>query len=192
MAVCQKECTDADNKKQVGTDVRQQTKTAAVTYDISDIKKPVKEGEVTQSGTYNSSRMADGYLYLFSEYYTGSNVVKDKPVTYVPMVNDKAMSQSSICLPPENCGMMYEVISSVDISKPDETADHKAILSEGGQMYVSKKNIYYYESGWQQDNQTVTTLRKISYNKGKLKAAAQGKVKGYLNDTFSLDEYKGN
>ena len=55
------------------------------------------------------------------------------------MVNDKAMSQSSICLPPENCGMMYEVISSVDISKPDETADHKAILSEGGQMYVSKK-----------------------------------------------------
>ena len=108
------------------------------------------------------------------------------------MVNDKAMSQSSICLPPANCGMMYEVISSVDIGKPDETVDHKAILSEGGQMYVSKKNIYYYESEWQQGNQTVTTLRKISYNKGKLKAAAQGKVKGYLNDTFSLDEYKGN
>lgn len=192
VAVCQKECTDADNKKQSGTAVWQQTKTAAVTYDISDIKKPVKEGEVTQSGTYNSSRMADGYLYLFSEYYTGSNIVKDKPVTYVPMVNDKAMSQSSICLPPANCGMMYEVISSVDISKPDETVDHKAILSEGGQMYVSKKNIYYYESEWQQGNQTVTTLRKISYNKGKLKAAAQGKVKGYLNDTFSLDEYKGN
>ena len=192
VAVCQKEYTDADNKKQAGTNVWQQTKTAAVTYDISDIRKPVKEGEVTQSGTYNSSRMADGYLYLFSEYYTGSNIVKDKPVTYVPMVNDKAMSQSSICLPPANCGMMYEVISSVDIGKPDETVDHKAILSEGGQMYVSKKNIYYYESEWQQGNQTVTTLRKISYNKGKLKAAAQGKVKGYLNDTFSLDEYKGN
>lgn len=59
-------------------------------------------------------------------------------------------------------------------------------------MYVSGKNIYYYESEWQQDNQTVTTLRKISYRKGKLKAVAQGKVKGYLNDTFSLDEYKGN
>ena len=51
-----------------------QTKTAAVTYDIRDIKKPVKEGEVTQSGTYNSSRMADGYLYLFSEYYTGGDM----------------------------------------------------------------------------------------------------------------------
>ena len=192
VAVCQKECTDADNKKQVGTAVRQQTKTAAVTYDISDIKKPVKEGEVTQSGTYNSSRMADGYLYLFSEYYTGSNVVKDKPVTYVPMVNDKAMSQSSICLPPENCGMMYEVISSVDISKPDETADHKAILSEGGQMYVSKKNIYYYEEEWTGNGkQEKTLLRKLSYKKGKLAVVAQKTFRGYLNDSFSIDEYDG-
>ena len=39
--------------------------------------------------TYNSSRMADGYLYLFSEYYTGGDMVKDKPVTYVPLVNGK-------------------------------------------------------------------------------------------------------
>lgn len=192
VAVCQKECADKSNKKQMNTDTWNQTKTAAVTYDIRDIKKPVKEGEVTQSGTYNSSRMADGYLYLFSEYYTGGDMVKDKPVTYVPLVNGKEMSQTSICLPPVNCGTMYEVISSVDISKPDKTVDNKAILSEGGQMYVSGKNIYYYESEWQQDNQTVTTLRKISYRKGKLKAVAQGKVKGYLNDTFSLDEYKGN
>ena len=103
VAVCQKECTDETNKKSRRTQMSwNQTKTAAVTYDISDIKKPVKEGEVTQSGTYNSSRMADGYLYLFSEYYTGGDVVKDKPVTYVPMVNGKAMSQTSICLPPEN------------------------------------------------------------------------------------------
>lgn len=189
--VCQKECSDKENKK-TGTDTWNQSKTAAVTYDIQDVKNPVKEGEVTQSGTYNSSRMADGYLYLFSEYYTNGNIVKDRPVTYVPLVNEKEMSQSSICLPPVNCGTMYEVISSVDISKPDETADNKAILSGGGQMYVSGKNIYYYESEWQQDNQTVTTLRKISYKKGRLKAVAQGKVKGYLNDTFSLDEYKGN
>lgn len=190
--VCQKDCAEKNSKKQADADNWNQSKTAAVTYNIENIQKPVKEGEVTQSGTYHSSRMADGYLYLFSEYYTGSDMVKDKPVTYVPLVNDKEMSQSSICLPPMNCGTMYEVISSVDISKPDETVDNKAILSEGGQMYVSGKNIYYYESEWQQENQTVTTIRKISYVKGKLKAVAQGKVKGYLNDTFSLDEYKGN
>jgi len=192
VVVCQKECTDKNSKKRVDADTWNQSKTAAVTYNIENIQKPEKEGEVTQSGTYNSSRMADGYLYLFSEYYTNGNIVKDKPVTYIPLINEKEMSQSSICLPPVDCGTMYEVISSINITKPDETADNKAILSQGGQMYVSDKNIYYYESEWQQNNQTVTTLRKISYNKGKLKAVAQGKVKGYLNDTFSLDEYKGN
>mgnify|MGYP004516424735 FL=1 len=192
VVVCQKECTDKNSKKRVDADTWNQSKTAAVTYNIENIQKPEKEGEVTQSGTYNSSRMADGYLYLFSEYYTNGNIVKDKPVTYIPLINEKEMSQSSICLPPVDCGTMYEVISSINITKPDETADNKAILSQGGQMYVSGKNIYYYESEWQQNNQTVTTLRKISYNKGKLKAVAQGKVKGYLNDTFSLDEYKGN
>ena len=36
-------------------------------------------------------------------------------------------------------------------------------------------------------NQTI--LRKLSYNKGKLSGSAQGKVKGYLNDSFSIDEY---
>ena len=192
VVICQKDCTDKNSKKRADTDNWNQSKTAAVTYNIENIQKPVKEGEPTQSGSYNSSRMEDGYLYLFSEYYTGSSMVKDKPVTYVPLVNDKEMNHTSICLPSVNCGTMYEVISSVDIEKPDETVDNKAILSDGGQMYVSGKNIYYYESEWQQENQTVTTLRKISYTKGKLKAVAQGKVKGYLNDTFSLDEYKGN
>ena len=187
--VCQKECKGQQAKKQTEAE---QLKTAAVTYDIQNVKNPQKEGEVTQSGTYNSSRMADGYLYLFSEYYVNGNMTKDRPVTYVPLINEKEMSQSSICLPPVDCGMMYQVISSMDITKPEETVDNKAILSQGGQMYVSGKNIYYYESEWQQDNKTVTTLRKISYNKGTLKAVAQGKVKGYLNDTFSLDEYKGN
>lgn len=194
VVVCQKDCIDQkeDSQNQTDGDNWRQTKTVAVTYDIQDIKKPAKEGEVTQSGTYNSSRMKDGCLYLFSEYYTGTDLAKNKPVTYIPQINDKEMAQTSICLPPMNCGTMYEVISSVDISKPDETVDNKAILSEGGQMYVSGKNIYYYESECQQENQTVTTIRKISYVKGKLKAVAQGKVKGYLNDAFSLDEYKGN
>ena len=67
VAVCQKECTDADNKKQVGTAVRQQTKTAAVTYDISDIKKPVKEGEVTQSRlTIHRAWQTDTCIYSVS------------------------------------------------------------------------------------------------------------------------------
>ena len=139
IVVCQKDCTDKNNKKQVNTDNWNQSNTAAVTYNIENIQKPVKEGEVTQSGTYHSSRMADGYLYLFSEYYTGSDMVKREPLTYVPLVNDKEMSQASYRLPPVNCGTMYEVISSVDISKPDETVDNKAVLSGEGRCMSAER-----------------------------------------------------
>ena len=58
-----------------------------------------------------------------------------------------------------------------------------------------RNNIYIYEyanSSILADNlaaKNQTILRKLSYNKGKLSGSAQGKVKGYLNDSFSIDEY---
>ena len=48
IVVCQKDCTDKNSKKQVNTDNWNQSNTAAVTYNIENIQKPVKEGEVTQ------------------------------------------------------------------------------------------------------------------------------------------------
>ena len=68
-------------------------------------------------------------------------------------------------------------------------------MSENGEVYVSENNIYIYEytnSSILADNlaaKNQTILRKLSYNKGKLSGSAQGKVKGYLNDSFSIDEY---
>lgn len=47
----------------------QRANTTAVTYDISDRENPKEVGRVSQSGYYNSSRIADGYLYLFRCYY---------------------------------------------------------------------------------------------------------------------------
>ena len=78
---------------------------------------------------------------------------------------------------------------------PDKAADQKAVMSENGEVYVSENNIYIYEyanSSILADNlaaKNQTILRKLSYNKGKLSGSAQGKVKGYLNDSFSIDEY---
>ena len=34
-------------------------------------------------------------------------------------------------------------------------------------------------------------IKRISYKDGKLKAEASGKVDGYINDSFSIDEYDG-
>ena len=167
-------------------------KTVAITYDISNVANPAEEGRISQSGSYSSSRMADGYLYLFSEYYIGGEIDQAEPRTYIPMINEKTIEESSICLPQIPQAYMYEVITSIDIEEPDKVQDNKAVFSKGGEAYVSNENIYFYETEWGDSGSCTTTIRKIAYQKGKLEAKIQGTFSGYLNDSFSIDEYKGN
>lgn len=166
--------------------------TQVVTYDVQDKKHPKKAGEVSQNGEYEFSRISDGYLYIFSNYWVAENWKKKHPSTYIPYVDGDLMKAKDICLPEETKGCMYEIVSSINLKQPDKIADSKAIFSEGGDAYVSNKNIYYYEEEWTGNGkQEKTLLRKLSYKKGKLAVVAQKTFKGYLNDSFSIDEYDG-
>lgn len=197
--ICQKDETlyEEEDEDAVSDQIYPETsewavKTEARTYDITDAATPTEIGCMSQSGYYSTSRMVDGYLYLFSEYYVGSTIVRDDPSTYVPLINGMEMKQQDICLPQTAQGCMYEVITSIDITEPDEIYDSMALFSKGGQVYVSNQNIYYYETQWDASDQCVTTIRKFAYQDGNLEGKAQGSFEGYLNDTFSIDEYNGN
>ena len=165
------------------------------TYDLADINNPKSIGTVDQSGYYHTSRFKDGYLYVFSDYYIYDTITKKDYPSYVPLVGDNLLKQSDIYLPTNHAADQYLVVSSVSASSPDKAADQKAVMSGNGEVYVSENNIYIYEyanSSILADNlaaKNQTILRKLSYNKGKLSGSAQGKVKGYLNDSFSIDEY---
>lgn len=165
------------------------------TYDLADINNPKSIGTVDQSGYYRTSRFKDGYLYVFSDYYIYDTITKKDYPSYVPLVGDNLLKQSNIYLPTNHAADQYLVVSSVSASSPDKAADQKAVMSENGEVYVGENNIYIYEyanSSILADNlaaKNQTILRKLSYNKGKLSGSAQGKVKGYLNDSFSIDEY---
>lgn len=169
-----------------------------LTYDISDRENPKLMAELSQSGRYLTSRFVDGYLYLFSTFTVqGDRSAKDVD-TYIPMVNGKAIAGGDIILPPMNTANQYTVVTSVKVDKPDEIVDQKAVLAENGQCYVSGSNIYIYESIWRNErfeyltSGGTTAVRRISYADGKLTGEAQGKVKGYINDSFSIDEYDGH
>lgn len=163
-----------------------------VTYDISESQSPQEEGKVSQSGSYQSSRMTEGYLYLFTRYYVNAwnGIDPGEPRTYMPIVNDTVMKETDIFLPQTDRANMYEVITAIDTEHPDQAADSKALLSKGGELYVSSRNIYYYETLWKTSETATTAIRKIGYEKGKLTAVSQGSFDGYLNDSFSIDEYK--
>ena len=183
--------SEFNQEREDGTWTYASTDTRVTTYDITDLEKPEKAGEVTQSGSYTSSRLTDGHLYLFTQYsvdVTSGITPKDKK-DYIPYVNQQMLEADDIYLPPFSQAYMYEVVSSVDIAKPGEIQDTKAIFSDGGELYVSNDNIYWYETQW--SDKTETVIKRISYKDGKLKAEASGKVDGYINDSFSIDEYDG-
>lgn len=164
-----------------------------ITYDVSNIEEPKEIGRVQQSGSYTSSRLSDGHVYLFSRYNTGGDFGKGEPELYIPMVNETLIEADDIYLPKMERGCMYQVITSIDVNEPDKVKDSKAIFTDGGQLYVSNENIYYYETTWAYtDREEETTIRKIAYDDGKLSAIAQETVKGYINDSFSIDEYEEN
>ena len=183
--------SEFNQEREDGTWTYASTDTRVTTYDITNPEKPEKAGEVTQSGSYTSSRLTDGHLYLFTQYsvdVTSGITPKDKK-DYIPYVNQQMLEADDIYLLPFSQAYMYEVVSSVDVAKPGEIQDSKAIFSDGGELYVSNDNIYWYETQW--SDKTETVIKRISYKDGKLKAEASGKVDGYINDSFSIDEYDG-
>ena len=163
--------------------------TRVMTYDLTDISAPKKTGEVTQSGFYDSARLDGNYVYLFSRYNVNIGADRNEIPSFVPYAGGMAIPESKISLPSLTDASSYEVITSFNIEKPDEIVDSRAILTKGGDLYVSNENIYWYEQNW--DTEAKTSIRKFSYKDGKIEAEAQSEIAGYINDSFSIDEYEG-
>lgn len=165
-------------------------KTAVYTYDISDRENPEKAGTVTQSGSFISSRMQGNHLYVFSSFYPTLPESKDKTEDYIPQVDGKILELPGIIVPknPESPG--YLVMTAIDLEKPDRSSDRQAVLSAAESFYVSQENIYAASAAGQ--DRRNTEIRKFSYGSGKIRYESKGSVKGYLESSFSMDEYKGN
>lgn len=164
--------------------------TKSIVYDISDKRQPKEIGECLQSGGYSTSRLNNGYLYVFSQYSV-NNPEEERKEQYIPCVNEELLSLDKICMPDTESPRNYTVITAIDIQNPSETTDSIGILSDQGLCYASAENIYLYETIWEEDGGRTTEIRKFSYGEGKLTGVAKTRVNGYLNDSFSIDEYNG-
>lgn len=167
--------------------------TNALVYDISDRTNPVKMGNISQSGYYNTMRVRDGYVYVISNFYADTAAPRADTAAYIPEVQGSAMAASDIYMPQRQMGDQYTVITSFSLEDPSEKTDSKAVFGSSGMCYVSTENIYVTEGWYGQDDAEVTqtSIRKVAYKDGILQGEAQTKVDGTLNDSFSIDEYNG-
>lgn len=168
-------------------------------YDITDKSSPRKQKTFTLQGSYESSRISEGYFYGISRFTAEPGEGEQDYDAYIPTVDGNRVQADKIYCPAYVDGTDYLVLVAIDLSDPTVFTDSRAILSGSGTYYVSRKNIYmaHYQSVYETKPEyegTVfdsTKLLRFSYLKGHFYAQAEGEVPGRVESSFSMDEYEG-
>ncbi|EOS42766.1 beta-propeller domain-containing protein [Lachnospiraceae bacterium JLR.KK009] len=165
-------------------------------YDIKDRANPEESHTFTVKGSYQDSRISEGYLYFFSTCNAYKPQLERDYQAYIPEFDGKILSPDKIYLPEDADTAAYLVMASINMEKPDGFTDTTAIVTSADKFYVSQNNIYIAESKYA-DGSTVgaksnsTKLYRFSYQDGKMKKEAEGTVKGILQDDMAMNEHKG-
>jgi uncharacterized secreted protein with C-terminal beta-propeller domain len=174
---------------------------AADIYDISDKKNPKLVSSFSQDGSYVSSRMINGVIYLLSNSYINGEININEPTTFVPQVyrNGEAslIAANDICIsidPKQSTGTaQFLLLSGIDTTGNGKLVSNKSVLGYGNNIYSSISSLYVTSYSSINDGTTytgATKLYRFSLSNGNIALKAEGIVPGSILNQFSMDEYK--
>ena len=163
--------------------------TALTVYDITEREHPEVTGRITQEGDYRQSRKNGDYVYLLTQYSPSlGDSFEDSSV--MPLVNEQKLAISDVYLPDQTSQPDYLVASGINIQDPENVISSKAIVSGAADFYMSSDNLFICNNNWD-DGKSSTEILRFACEDGEITAGAMCELPGFLNDTFSLDEYQG-
>ena len=163
--------------------------TALTVYDITEREHPEVTGRITQEGDYRQSRKNGDYVYLLTQYSPSlGDSFEDSSV--MPLVNEQKLAISDVYLPDQTSQPDYLVASGINIQDPENVISSKAIVSGAADFYMSSDNLFICNNNWNDGKSSMEILR-FACEDGEITAGAMCELPGFLNDTFSLDEYQG-
>ena len=163
--------------------------TALTVYDITEREHPEMTGRITQEGDYRQSRKNGDYVYLLTQYSPSlGDSFEDSSV--MPLVNEQKLAISDVYLPDQTSQSDYLVASGINIQDPENVISSKAIVSGAADFYMSSDNLFICNNNWN-DGKSSTEILRFACVDGEITAGAMCELPGFLNDTFSLDEYQG-
>ena len=163
--------------------------TALTVYDITEREHPEMTGRITQEGDYLQSRKNGDYVYLLTQYSPSlGDSFEDSSV--MPLVNEQKLAISDVYLPDQTSQSDYLVASGINIQDPENVISSKAIVSGAADFYMSSDNLFICNNNWN-DGKSSTEILRFACVDGEITAGAMCELPGFLNDTFSLDEYQG-
>lgn len=174
--------------------------TEAVTFDISNHQAPKEISRYHQDGSYVSSRLTNDTLYLVTNKTVNGNIstAADPIYAYLPIAGKgekvRVLPAGDIVIPPYLENLNYAVVTALNVST--QAANTKAVLGMADQIMMSQNNLYLTATVMSADSRNwrarSTGITRFSVTSGGLKYLASGKVAGYIDNQFSMDEYGGN
>ena len=163
--------------------------TALTVYDITEREHPEVTGRITQEGDYRQSRKNGDYVYLLTQYSPSLGDSFEES-SVMPLVNEQKLAISDVYLPDQTSQPDYLVASGINIQDPENVISSKAIVSGAADFYMSSDNLFICNNNWN-DGKSSTEILRFACEDGEITAGAMCELPGFLNDTFSLDEYQG-
>lgn len=163
-------------------------------YNIEDKENPEKVREFSQEGSYVSSRLEKGCVYLVS--LTERKEITSELVT--PIYRDSYKAGAKLFVVPENVLIPNEAaqncfttISAVSVEGRGSAT--RTIMSNVENIYCSAENLYIFNSIYDatSNDKVETDIYKIDYKDYKLGEIIRGTVEGRLLSSSSADEYNG-
>ena len=187
-------------------------RTVVAFYDIGNKTNPELINTLFIDGRYDSCRLVDGHLYVFSERYMADDLTiynwksesnRDKIINKItPQTSNGAVPADDVYV--SNCEDFnyYHMIGTVDMKNTAEFKQVKAVLGQyGGVLYVSAGNIYYIDQLFEAytyntpgeviDIVNKSEIIRLAYKDGSIQATGRTVIEGVVGDTFAIDEYNG-
>lgn len=170
--------------------------TSVIVYDISDAENPKEQYRLTQDGSYFSSYLENGVLYMVTSkaVYTASGIDGSTPVcNAVPILKDSSagaipMSPSDISVGPQAVGSSYTVVSAIGMESGSR--DTQAVLGDVQASGQDAGNLYL-ACGAQEDTASQTALIRLTYNGGQLTVNGENLVPLRVDSTFAMIPVNG-
>ncbi len=168
-------------------------------YDITDRTQPEQIRTYTQEGSYLSSRMTDGYLYLISTKYLDAWAIQqENPETYVPCYRDGDQAYlvpaSGIRILPDG-EAAYTVLGAVNCLDIQEQVSVASILGTGSEVYMDSEAVYIAagKNEWNENGGSAnyTKIFKYAAEDGNIAYIADTQLAGSINDQFSMQTSNG-
>ncbi|MDG6249273.1 beta-propeller domain-containing protein [Methanocalculus sp.] len=180
--------------------VRRQV-TKAEIYDVTDRSKPSLIRTITASGTYASSRMTDGIVYLITQEYPqrrGSDIpmplVTDGSSTYTPDIWRFDDLEGPF---------IFQTITAFAPTRSSSLSTESYLVGYSSTFYATPSHLYVaythygdrYRSGWMEPADPAgpsTIIHRFDLNRGNPVWRQSMIAQGTLLNQFSLDDYQGH